>query len=180
MRKLLVAAMLGLLVTFVPAVSIAQPPDTCFAGDINDGRATDTDDYLTGSATRDVIALGDGADQYFAGDGADALCGNAGNDLLVGEAGADSLDGDNGDDVLVGMGGADTIRAGDGIDSLDGGNGPDVLRASVVDDIQDEIYDGLGSDTIIGHAEDVWHRCGDETTDDHSAFDGQIIPDPNC
>jgi Ca2+-binding RTX toxin-like protein len=180
MRKLIVAGLAGVLLSFAPTISGAQPPATCFGDDVNDGRATDADDYLTGSPTRDVISLGDGADQYFSSDGPDELCGNLGNDLLVGEGGNDSLDGDEGDDVLIGMGQGDVLKAGAGVDSVDGGNGADTLRTITDDGVQDDIYDGNGTDTIVGNAEDVWHRCGDDQTDNHSGFNGQIIPDPNC
>lgn len=178
MRKLL---LLGALSVLLPGgYAIAQAPGDCLGVDVNDHRATDSSDFLSGSTDRDVIALGEGGDQYFGGDGNDAICGNEGNDVLGGEIGADDLAGGSGDDLLAGIQGADNLWAGDGADTVDGGSGTDVLNASGADGDRDDLYDGLGADQIIGNEEDVWHRCADATADDRSGFAGTVVPNPDC
>jgi Ca2+-binding RTX toxin-like protein len=161
-------------------VAAAQPPVVCFGQDTNDNRSTDDPDFLTGSNGDDVVALGDGPDQYFAADGSDVLCGNLGDDLLVGEADPDLLSGGNGDDVMVGLGGPDVLLGGPGSDELIGNGAADVLRAGALDGVRDDIYDGEGSDQVFGGDEDVWHRCADDVTDDHTGFGGTIVADPDC
>lgn len=160
--------------------AFATPPTDCFGAPTNDARSSDEADYLTGTQTDDVAALGTGADQYFAWDGDDILCGNEGDDLLVGESGSDQLAGGDGDDHLVGFGGPDVLVAGFGADTLEGDGGSDTLRATAIDGTADDLYDGQGEDVISGGDEDTWHRCIDDTPDDHAEFTGQIVPDPNC
>jgi Ca2+-binding RTX toxin-like protein len=179
MRKLL-ALVATVFLLAVPTRAVADPPTTCFTQTINDNRATDGDDYLSGTADGDVIALSFGDDQYFSGAGPDWLCGNDGNDLLVGEDGGDHIDGGAGDDLLVGMAGDDTLRGATGADEIRGNAGDDYLRSGLGDGVRDDLYDGLGNDTIIGDSEDQWHRCADNVGDDHSGFTGTIVPDPDC
>lgn len=176
----IMAAVLGLVLAGAPRLAEAQPPTVCFGDDVNDARSTDVDDYLAGTGDRDIAALGDGADQYFGDGGPDELCGNLGDDLLVGEDGADSLDGDDGNDLLAGFQGADLLKGGDGRDEVRGNGGDDVLKSNADDGLQDDIYDGGGSDAIVGNPEDVWHKCDDSTPDDHDGFDGITVPDPDC
>lgn len=178
MRRLVAVAAFALMMGTI-STAHAQP-NVCNGIDVNDGHATDGADFLTGSAGRDVIALGDGNDQYFAADGGDILCGNNGDDLLVGEGGNDEMSGGADNDNLVGMAGADQLTATLGADTLNGGPGADILNAGFVDGMQDDIYDGPGSDKIVGNAEDVWHKCDDGTTEDHDAFDGTIVPASDC
>lgn len=172
------AGLILMLLFSIPAA--ATPPDSCGGTPVTDNQSTDAADYLAGTLGDDVAALGLGADQYFADDGNDVICGNEGADLLVGESGSDMLIGGAGPDHLVGALGDDTLVGGGGPDVLEGGSGSDTLRAGLVDNQQDVLYDGPGTDTIIGNDEDIWYRCGDATPDDHSAFTGQILPDPNC
>lgn len=176
MKALVVALMLAL----VPSLATAAPPDECFGQPTNDPRSSDEADYLSGTEGVDIIATGTGADQVFSFTADDVLCGNEGDDLLVGEGGDDQLAGSDGDDHLVGFGGGDSLVAGFGADTLEGDGGADTLRSSAGDGIQDDLYDGAGEDTIIGNPEDVWHRCDDDAADDHSGFEGQIVPDPTC
>jgi Ca2+-binding RTX toxin-like protein len=181
MRRAAVLAGAAVLLLSPVRLADAQPPDTCFGDPVNDGRATDDDDFLSGSDGPDVIALGTGADQAFMGLDDDSICGNGGADLLAGEAGADRIDGGQGEDQLLGMMGPDTLRAGPGSDTLEGGGGGDTVAAAVQDDQRDDLFDGPGADVIIGRAEDTWWRCvGDEATDDHSDFSGNIVPDQSC
>lgn len=161
-------------------VASADPPDNCNGLSINDHRATDGDDFLSGSPDVDVIALSTGGDQYFSGDGGDTLCGNEGSDVLGGEDGPDNLYGGDGPDLLAGLQGADTLNGGDGQDEVNGGGGPDAIRGGPGDGVADDLYDGTGVDTITGGPQDTWHRCDDGDPDDRSAFAGDIVPDPNC
>jgi Ca2+-binding RTX toxin-like protein len=160
--------------------AVAEPPTTCFVHDITDNAATDGNDYLSGTADADVIALSFGDDQYFAGAGPDWVCGNDGTDLIVGEDGGDHIDGGAGDDLLVGMAGDDTLRGSTGADEIRGNAGDDYLRSGLGDGVRDDLYDGLGNDTVLGDSEDVLHRCADNVGDNFSAFDGVIVPDPDC
>lgn len=166
--------------TFVPKVALADPPTTCFGQPTTDNRTTDGDDYLVGTLDDDVVALGSGSDNYFSDQGADLVCGNFGADIIGGEGGNDTLDGGPGPDLVSGMSGDDTVRGSGGADTIKGGLGDDVLRTGSGDGAADTIYDGPGNDTIIGDVEDTWYRCDDGAVDDHSAFDGTIVPDPDC
>jgi Ca2+-binding RTX toxin-like protein len=178
MRRALAFLVTVGILSLTPHVA-AQPPDMCFGQDTNDNRTTDDADFLTGSNGDDVVALGDGWDQYFAEDGADSVCGNVGDDVIAGEADADSLSGGLGDDTLVGLGGPDVLLGGPGSDTLVGNGAADVLRAGA-DGVRDDIFDGEGSDQVFGGEEDVWHRCADDVTDDHTGFGGTIVADPDC
>jgi Ca2+-binding RTX toxin-like protein len=177
---MILLAMIATLVLCVRVVANAQVPDSCAGQELTDFRATEAADYLAGTEIRDVIALGEGADQYFGDSGPDLICGNEGPDILGGEAGGDTIAGGTGADVVLGMGGPDDLQGNAGEDNIDGGWGSDIVRASLADDQRDDLFDGPGSDVIIGQPEDVWHRCGDDQTDDHSDFAGLVVPDPNC
>lgn len=180
MRRLAIVLLLSGLASLMVLPAIAEPPGDCNGILITDARATDGADFLTGTDDRDVVALGTGDDQYFAAASGDVLCGNDGDDVVVGEDGPDSLDGGPGDDIVVGMTGQDVLRAGNGADVLKGGKGDDALRSVSLDDVQDDLYDGPGTDTIYGSSEDVWHRCDDGSIDNHDLFAGIIVPDPDC
>lgn len=177
MKRVLLAA-LALAVFAVVPVSATAPP-TCLGENVNDRRATDADDFLTGTNDADVIALGLGSDQYFAVAGADVICGNDGNDVVVGEDGADRLNGGTGDDIVAGLGAGDLINGNAGADEVKGGAGDDAIRAGD-DAVEDHLYDGPGNDVIIGDTLDVWFRCADDVGDNHDNFAGLIIPDPDC
>jgi len=181
MRKLLVVASIGAFGLLMSGVhASADPPAVCFGTDVNDGRATDVDDYLSGTDDADAIALGFGDDQYFAALGNDAVCGNAGNDVIAGEGGADRIDGGPGDDIILGMGGDDVLRGNIGADEVRGGAGDDRVRGGTVSESRDDLYDGVGNDEIIGTDEDVWHKCDDGMADDASDFTGIVVPDTEC
>jgi hypothetical protein len=158
----------------------AQPPDECSGRFTNDLRTTDADDFLTGTEGPDVAALGLGNDAYFAFEEQDVICGGPGDDLIGGESNADELQGGGGNDILLGHGGADVLVGGVGADELHGASGDDVLRSTAIDEERDEIWDGRGSDVILGEPEDVWHRCDDEEPDPHDNFTGLIVPDTEC
>jgi hypothetical protein len=173
----LVAVVAGL--SFVATPTQAQPPVGCSGQDVTDLRTSDLADFLTGSDGDDVVALGDGDDQYFAADGSDVVCGNAGDDVLAGEGGADTLSGGVGSDIVAGLAGNDDVGGGLGSDVVDGNAGADIVRAGA-DGVRDDLFDGPGPDEIHGGPEDVWHRCDDGQVDDHSGFDGTIVPDLSC
>jgi len=180
MKRLVVVLASGLLWLGLPVTDLVAQPSTCQGQAINDDRPTDNDDFLTGTSGIDIAALGSGNDQYFASDAGDVLCGNEGDDVLGGELGPDLLNGGVGDDIVAGLGGNDVLIAGDGADKVEGGNGDDTLRVGNADGIQDDLYDGAGSDTIIGNDEDIWHRCADGEPDDGSQFTGAVVPDTDC
>jgi Ca2+-binding RTX toxin-like protein len=177
-RLAFVALVGGLAI--LPPPAVAAPPDNCFGEPTNDPASTDLDDYLSGTGGVDIVALGDGNDQYFAGDDDDIICGNAGDDLLAGERGADRIDGGVGDDLVLGFSGGDVLFGRGGSDTIKGYSGDDVLRAGVDDETRDDLYDGPGNDTVIGGPEDRWFKCEDGQVDDHDAFDGITVPDPDC
>lgn len=179
MRRFLFTSLL-LFAMILPRAASADPPSTCFDSTVTDNRTTDGQDFLTGTAGGDVAALGLGDDQYFASDGPDTICGNEGSDVIAGEAGADAVSGGSDDDTLLGLGGPDALNGWDGSDHVDGGRGGDIIRAGAGDGVRDDLYDGPGSDTIIGDAEDVWHKCADGDPDDSSGFTGITVPDPDC
>lgn len=83
-------------------------------------------DWMDGTGTGDVIAVGYGSDTVFGGAGDDGIHGGEGNDKLYGEAGSDTLYGDAGDDTLVGGDGNDSLDGGAGWDRLNGAGGNDV------------------------------------------------------
>jgi Ca2+-binding RTX toxin-like protein len=139
------------------------------ANGINGGNG---DDVLNGAGGNDVINAGAGADNLNGGDGNDNLDGGTGNDVLNGDAGADVLSGGDGidalnggddNDTLSGGEGADNLDGGNGNDSLDGGNGDDVMQGGggadvmnggagndtyYIDDVNDQVVDGAGVDTV--------------------------------
>jgi Ca2+-binding RTX toxin-like protein len=157
----------------------AQPPTACLGYPVTDDRATDGDDYLSGTPEHDVIALGLGADQFFAWDGGDIVCGNDGADTLGGEFGDDTLQGGPGDDIVHGKQDDDQVFGGPGADRVQGGVGDDLIRDGFDGD-PDELYDGPGADRIVGGVEDTWYKCQDGAADDALSFDGQVLPDPLC
>jgi Ca2+-binding RTX toxin-like protein len=122
---------------------------------------------LTGNGLANTV-LGDaGADTLFGGAGNDTLSGGEGNDILYGDAGADSLSGGAGNDTYY-VDGLDTVQ-----ESV--GGGKDVIYASASftltegleieefrglggglqlggNERRNEIYGGLGNDTLNGAA----------------------------
>lgn len=98
------------------------------------------DDRICGSAVRDVIYGGDGADTIFASRNGDRgwdrnlVYGGEGDDHIVGASHRDGLYGEEGSDLLRGDGGADSLRGGPGPDHLEGGAQPDSLWGEQGDD----------------------------------------------
>lgn len=171
-------------VVLIVALALCSPPaeaqpTACMGIDVNDPRATEEADYLIGTTERDVIALGFGADQYGAWEGPDIVCGNAGADVLFGEDGADTLNGGDEGDIIAGHAGADIVLGGDGPDVLKGNAGDDFIRDGM-DTESDELWDGVGSDVIVGGPEDRWCKAEDGEPDDHDLFQGVTVPDEAC
>lgn len=71
--------------------------------------------------------------------------GNATDNWVIGNAGSNVLKGMGGYDYLEGGDGNDTLDGGTGIDYMDGGFGNDTY---IVDDINDQVYDYGGIDTV--------------------------------
>lgn len=120
-------------------------------------------DSLSGGEGNDALTGGEDNDTLDGGNGDDNLTGGNGNDSLIGGAGNDALDGGAGADTVAGGEGNDALNGGDGNDSLDGGNGDDVMRGGLgadvmsggagndtyyIDDLNDQVIDGVGIDTV--------------------------------
>lgn len=113
------------------------------------------DDTLYGNGGDDVLDGGTGNDILDGGTGNDYLAGGDGIDNLQGGIGNDTLDGGTGDDNLLGGDGNDSILGGDGNDIINGGLGTDVMNGGAgndvyyIDDLNDQVIDGAGVDTVI-------------------------------
>lgn len=79
--------------------------------------ASELDDYLIGTDTRDIINGLGGNDFIEGGNGGDNLTGGLGDDSLIGQAGDDLLNGGSGNDLLDGGAGDDYLDGGEGDDS---------------------------------------------------------------
>jgi len=130
-------------------------------------------DSLIGGEGNDVLSGGDGDDRLFGEAGHDVLSGDAGKDVLEGGAGHDTLAGGAGDDVAVGNDGDDIFVAGlqpvlqmrtpiaptaapanavaptAVADPVSGDQAPEIAtaEATIVDDGDDVVHGGDGSDT---------------------------------
>ncbi|NQY79366.1 MAG: hypothetical protein HRT47_03530 [Candidatus Caenarcaniphilales bacterium] len=94
---------------------------------IDDMRATQGDDVLTGTDGDDIIDGLDGNDTIDGGAGNDTIDGGAGNDTIDGGAGNDIISGGDGDDTINAGVGNDIIDAGMGNNSVDGAAGTDTI-----------------------------------------------------
>jgi hypothetical protein len=121
-------------------------------------------DVLDGGDGNDGLNGGDGDDALNGGTGNDALDGGSGNDNLAGGSGLDNLQGGSGNDTLDGGGENDVLNGGDGIDNLSGGDGDDTLNGNggadvmnggagndvyYIDEVNDQVIDGAGMDTVV-------------------------------
>jgi Ca2+-binding RTX toxin-like protein len=113
----------------------------------------DGDDKVLGGDGPDTILGGAQKDQIYGGLGNDRLNGSGGNDKVLGEAGADRLYAGDGNDFVDGGSSGDRIYAGDGLDTLLGQGGNDNFAA--LDEMQDIVYGGSGTDTAFVDAVDV-------------------------
>ncbi|MBA1155470.1 calcium-binding protein [Microvirga mediterraneensis] len=118
---------------------------------------------LTGNESDNLIVGNEANNQLIGGGGNDTLRGASGDDNLDGGNGNDVLDGGAGADALAGGAGNDNLSGGDGNDRLDGGDGDDVINGGAgadvmvggagndvyyIDDVNDQIVDGAGVDTV--------------------------------
>lgn len=101
-----------------------------------------------------VIAPGTVVENIRAGDGHDRLTGNAADNDMSGGRGNDTLFGKNGADVLAGDSGNDNIQGGAGDDTVAGGSGNDVFHytGAGTSDGFDTVDGGSGYDIIMSHA----------------------------
>ena len=141
---------------------------------IENVRATDFDDVITGSSARNILYGQDGDDLITGAGGNDVIYGQGGADTLIGDSAQDTLYGGAGADVIDdGAGGSDWIRYGDATSgvsvSLMNGTGTvgdaagdqlsniEWLWGSEYDDVLEGdnganmIRGGAGDDTITGH-----------------------------
>lgn len=114
--------------------------------EIENLRATNYNDVITGSTGDNTLYAESGADIVYGIDGDDTIYGGAGNDILYGDYktatgldGNDILYGGDGNDTLIGWGGNDTLEGGAGNDTLWGGTGADtfVLALGSIDTLRD-------------------------------------------
>ena len=115
---------------------------------------SESDDYLVGTADKDLIDGGGGddvlygrenADTLFGGSGQDVIYAEEGDDTVYGGADNDSLFSGSGADQLFGEAGDDYLEAESGNNYLDGGSGDDELVASSGDD---HLVGGSGADRL--------------------------------
>jgi len=95
---------------------------------------------------------------------ADQITGSVVADTINGRGGADTIDGGNGNDTINGGGGNDTITdigVVPDIDIITGGNGDDIIdvREGALNDAQDNVDCGPGTDTIFFDATDLRANC---------------------
>ena len=96
---------------------------------------------------------------------ADQITGSVVADTINGRGGADTIEGGNGNDTIDGGGGNDTITDFDpgvpDIDTINGGNGNDIIdvREGDVNDAQDDVDCGPGTDTVFFDATDLRANC---------------------
>lgn len=112
---------------------------------------TDEDDDLWGSAGRNVVAAGSGADTIVTMEGADLICAGPGADLVYAGAGRD---------VVRGGSGADVVFGGPGNDRLDGGTDADTLYGE--SGTRDRLDGGDADDSVDGGPGTV-DGCAGET-----------------
>jgi Ca2+-binding RTX toxin-like protein len=106
----------------------------------------DGDDVISGGLGNDTASGGEGNDFLSGDDGDDQLTGDSENDTLMGGAGNDKLIGDGAESnspdnyIFPQFHGDDYIDGGDGNDAISGDGGAD------------QLYGGVGDDTITGDA----------------------------
>jgi Ca2+-binding RTX toxin-like protein len=95
---------------------------------------------------------------------ADTITGSVVADTINGRAGGDTIDGGNGNDSINGGGGNDTITdigVVPDVDIITGGKGNDIIdvREGDLNDEQDKVDCGPGTDTIFFDATDLRANC---------------------
>lgn len=162
-KHLVIAALVPLLISSFPAVSLAYSPPVCTIS------GTEKSDRINGTSGDDVICAGGGNDTVNGLAGNDVVYGGAGNDRIIGGAGSDELNGETGTDYLDGGNDKDEITGGSGQDTIFGGNDSDLIQGEAGADL---IYGGAGNDLINGGlAKDSIHTgagadsCSSDPTD---------------
>lgn len=119
-------------------------------------------DVVLGTAERDRLYLGEGADLARAGGGDDFISGEHGNDRIVAGDGDDLVYGEEGNDRLHGGAGDDTLSGWSGADFIEGGPGDDDMYAGLscetavrtclptIDAAPNDLRGGPGNDCLIG------------------------------
>jgi Ca2+-binding RTX toxin-like protein len=95
---------------------------------------------------------------------ADTITGSVVADTINGRAGGDTIDGGNGNDTINGGGGNDSITdigVVPDVDIVTGGKGNDIIdvREGDLNDEQDKVDCGPGTDTIFFDATDLRANC---------------------
>jgi len=131
---------------------------------------------VQGTAGRDVIVTGGGAQTIYGNGGNDLICAGGGNDTIYGGAGADIIYGQFGADTMFGGDGNDQLIGGPGYDNLNGDRGNDIVNGAGGNDLlrggdgADSIYGKPGNDTIYGDAGN--DRIGQNGDDELYGNDG--------
>ena len=94
----------------------------------------------------------------------DQITGSVVADTINGRGGNDTIDGGNGNDTINGGGGNDTITdigVVPDVDTITGGKGNDIIdvREGALNDAQDKVDCGPGTDTIFFDATDLRANC---------------------
>lgn len=113
-------------------------------------RATNFQDWLSGTEFADVFRMFGGDDIVEAGGGNDRILAGSGNDIVLAGGGRDTVMGGNGSDLIFTDGGADFV---------DGGRGRDAILLGSGDDTG---YGGAGADLLLGQSgdDDLWGEAG--------------------
>ena len=115
-------------------------------------------DYLVGTAKKDVIVAHGGNDRIFGLERDDFVCAGLGDDVVRGGDGGDFLYGGRGEDVIYGGVGNDYLRDGGGNDKVFGRAGHDHAGGFPGNDLvwlgrgSDHGLDGRGNDVFRGQA----------------------------
>src|SRR3712207_5666931 len=113
LRPVTIAAVMCATASVLFAVGVAAAPGSggkC-RGHLVTIEGSSDGERLVGTARRDVILGGGGADVILGRDGDDVVCGGRGADVIRGAAGDDVLGGDRGSDSAFGGSGIDTCAA---------------------------------------------------------------------
>ncbi len=166
MRLFVIAPALTILAVLVPVPGVAQAAEC--NGYPADLVGSNSNDYIPGDGSVNVIALLDGQDRADGKGSEDWICGHQGSDntgiglvgangpdLILGGSGSDALWGNDDSDALYGDGGPDILVGGEVGDTLRGNDGEDGI---IGDDGDDYILGGLDADNLNGGS-------GDDTLD---------------
>jgi Ca2+-binding RTX toxin-like protein len=155
-----VLALLGVVVTAIPATAAEPSAPSCAEGPVKVGET------IVGTPCGDRIIAPPGVARVVGGGGDDTIlaaplvASSCPEGCFLG-VGSQTFEGGPGDDVVYGQRGNDTLRGGEGNDRLYGGIGDDLLEGGLGDDL---LGGGFGADSIDGQAGNDYVR-GDGTID---------------